>query len=105
SKRVFRDQYHVRLARDSRPQRQMSRMSPHHFDDLYPTMRSCRRARSFKHFRDVTERRIESECVIRSREILIDRLGNTDYAHALLRETCSNTECVFTAARNESVKF
>src|SRR5215213_223635 len=105
SERMFRDEDHVRLSRDSRPEREMSGVPAHHLDHLHPTMRARRCARSFEHFRDVSQRRVKTECVIGAGEIFINRLGNTNNAHALLRETGSNTERVFAAAGNERIKF
>src|SRR5437764_334002 len=46
AKWVLRNQDQIRAARHARPEREVARMPAHHFDDLHPTMRAGRRART-----------------------------------------------------------
>ena len=101
SKRMFRDKYHVGLARDSRPEREVSRMSAHHLDNLHPTVRAGRRPRSFEHLRYIPQRRIETECVIRAGEILVDRFRHAHDLDSTLRQLRPDTHRVFATANDE----
>ena len=84
AKWMLRNQNEVGLPGHSRPQRQMPGVASHDFDDLYPTVRACGRARALDDLRDVAQRRVEAERVIRSRQILIYRLRHANDTHAFL---------------------
>src|SRR5829696_2913484 len=88
---VLRYQNQVRLPRDSGPQRQVSGMTAHHFDDLHPTMRSRGCARTLEHFRYVSQCGVKTECVVSAREILVDCFRHAHNANTSLGKHCSNT--------------
>src|SRR5882672_2706808 len=79
-------------------------MSAHDFDHLNPAVRTSRGSRTLDHLCHVSQRRVKPECVIRSCQIFIDCLGNTDYRNALLRQTRGNAEGILAAARDDGVK-
>src|SRR2546429_8622904 len=79
-------------------------MTAHDFDHLNPAVGTGGRARTLDHLCHVSQCRVKAERVIRSCQIFIDRLGNTHYRYALLRETRRNAKCIFTAASNDSIK-
>ena len=80
-------------------------MSAHDFHHLHPTVRPSRCPRSFDYFGDVSERSVEAECVVSTGEIFVDGFGNADDFDTFLRESRSDAESVFTAARHESIEF
>src|SRR5919106_3947721 len=98
---MLRYQDQVCLPGDSRPQREVAGMPAHHLDDLHPTMRSGRRARTLKHFGNVAQCGIETECVISTGEILVDRFRHADDANTALGQLRSDTHSVFAATNDE----
>src|SRR6185369_1475407 len=98
-------QNQVRLSGDARPQREMPGVPSHHLDDLYPTMRSGGCARTLDDLGDVSQSRVETERVVRAREIFVDGLRHADDAHASVSQRCRDPERVFTAANNERLEF
>src|SRR5688572_24210950 len=105
TKRMLRYEDQVRLARDSRPQREMPRVPAHHFNNLHPTVRTRRCTRTLDHFRNIAQRSVKPECVVSEREILVDRLRHANDANSALGQLRSHTHRVFTAANNECLEF
>src|SRR5215210_3546072 len=79
-------------------------MSSHHFHNLHPAMRSRRSSRTFNHFGDVSERSIEAQRVVGSREIFVDGLRHAHDRNSSLGEDSGNSQRVFTAARDERIE-
>src|SRR5512145_2172059 len=105
SKRMFRDQNQVGLTCNAGPKSEMTRVSPHYFDNLYPTVRSRRRTRTFDYFRNISKRGIEAELVVSACQILVECLRHADNRNASLREKRANPQRVFSAANDESIEF
>src|SRR5688572_24202156 len=61
TKRMFRDEDQMRLSRHARPKRQMPGVPAHHFDNLHPTVRTSRCARTFDYLCDIPECGIKTE--------------------------------------------
>ncbi len=102
---MFGNQNQVRLPGNTRPKREVSGVPSHHFDDLHPTVRSRRRARTFDHFRDISECGVEAERVVSAGEIFVDGFRHADDRHSSLRKDCGNSERVFTTANDERIQL
>src|SRR6185295_8172471 len=83
----------------------MSRVPAHHFDNLYPTMRSSDLARTFDYFRNIPERGVEAECVVSARKIFVDGFRHADDRDSSFRQYGCHTERVFTAANDERIQI
>src|ERR1043165_1134557 len=82
----------------------MTSMTAHHFNNLHPTMRSGRRARTFDHFRNIPQGGVETERVIRAREILVDCLRHADNANTPLSQLRSDTHRIFAATHDKRLE-
>src|SRR5437016_9233242 len=104
SKRMFRYEDNVRLAGNAGPQRQVSRMTSHHFDNLHPAMRAGGRAGSFDYFGYVAKGGVKSESIIGAGDVLVDCLRNADRPHAILSESRGHTERILSSADHDCIK-
>src|SRR5574341_1556982 len=77
----------------------MPGVTPHDFNDLYPSMRTCGCPRVLDDFSDVAQRRVEPESVISARQILVDRFGNADNSHAFLGEPGGHAQRVLATGK------
>src|SRR5205085_45370 len=95
----------MRLSRHAGPEREMACVPTHHFNYLNPAVRACRSARAFYNFSDVSQSRVEAERVIRSGQILVNRLRNAYNSDAFFRQLRGNSQSVFAAADDQSIKL
>src|SRR5262245_4762885 len=93
------------LTSNSRPQCKMTSMSAHHFNNLYPAVRSRRSARAFYDFGNIPEGSIKTQRVIRRGQIFVDRLGDTYDCETFLMKFGCNAKCVLTTARDDRIEF
>src|SRR5438552_10985727 len=103
-KRMFRDEDDVRLSGNARPQRQVSCMTSHHFNNLHPAMRTGGRAGSFDYFGYVAEGGVEPQGIVGGGDVLVDCLWNSNRAHAELSESRGHTEGVLSSADHDCLK-
>ena len=102
--RFLRYEDNVRLAGNAGPQRQVSRMTSHHFDNLHPAMRAGGRARALNHFRHVAQRGIKSKCVVGFGEVLVDCLWNSDYPHSEFGKSCGHAQGILATANHHRIE-
>src|SRR5215831_17890531 len=102
---MFGNEDHMRLARNSGPQRQMACVATHDLYDLYPTMRAGGGPRSLDDFRDIAKGRVESQSVVGALKVLIDCLGNAHDLDAELSQLRRHAERVFTSTGDQCIKL
>ena len=103
--RLLRDQDDVGSARDAAVDGDPARVPAHHLDDHHPVVRLGRRVQPVDRLRRDRHGRVESECVVRRVEVVVDRLRHADDRELVLGiQPRGDAQRVLAADRDERVQ-
>src|SRR5918997_1306883 len=99
--RVLGDEHDVGAAGQARVGGDPARVPTHDLDHDHTVVRLRRRVQAVDRLRRDLHPRLEAEGEVGAREVVVDRLGDTDDVHPLLRQLARHAERVLAADRDQ----
>ena len=93
----------MRVAGDAGVHRDPARVASHHLDDHDPLVRFGGGVQPVDRLGGHGDGRVEAERRLRTRQVVVDRLGDADDRHPLLQEAAGDPERAVAADRDQGV--